>query len=340
MTSSSTTSRTASRPAATRAGRIVTVVGLVVPLVLVTASVVVMLVALPSLPAEVVVNWGVDGDVARGPAWTYPVVTGVIGITIPTLMWATSARGRRAADGVVLMAAVSLGLAVFIAVAMPWALIAQPTDLAAAVPFVAAIAIAIGVGAAAWFVLPRDPAVPRDDVVVAPIAQPAGARSAWTSVARMTVGARAAIAGAVVLSAVVASVGIVAAGAAASALFALPLVLAFLFGTLTAFRVSTGPTGLVVRSVVGWPVFRVPATDIDRVELVQVDPMADFGGWGLRLGLVRDGAPRRAFGVILRAGEGIEALRRDGRRFVVTVDDAQTGAAVLAAAARDAAAVG
>jgi hypothetical protein len=55
-----------------------------------------------------------------------------------------------------------------------------------------------------------------------------------------------------------------------------------------------------------------------------VNPLAEFGGWGWRWGA--DGR----VGVVLRAGEGIQVTRTNGKRFVVTVDDAQTGASVLA----------
>ena len=57
----------------------------------------------------------------------------------------------------------------------------------------------------------------------------------------------------------------------------------------------------------------------------RVDPAAEFGGWGFRLGL--DGR----FGIVLHAGEAIQVERRHGRPLVVTVDDAQTGAGLLAA---------
>ncbi|MNY73206.1 hypothetical protein D3C86_2119390 [compost metagenome] len=53
--------------------------------------------------------------------------------------------------------------------------------------------------------------------------------------------------------------------------------------------------------------------------------MGEFGGWGLRL------STDRRFGVVLRSGEAIEVLRRSGKRFVVTVEDAATGAALLEA---------
>ena len=61
--------------------------------------------------------------------------------------------------------------------------------------------------------------------------------------------------------------------------------------------------------------------------------MGEFGGWGLRLSV------EGRFGVVLRQGEAIEVTRANGRRFLVTVDDAATGAALLQALiARDASA--
>ena len=64
---------------------------------------------------------------------------------------------------------------------------------------------------------------------------------------------------------------------------------------------------------------------IDRVEAVQVNPMGEFGGWGLRW------APGGGFGVVLRSGPGIRVRRTGGKVFTVTVDDAATGAALLEA---------
>lgn len=75
-------------------------------------------------------------------------------------------------------------------------------------------------------------------------------------------------------------------------------------------------------SAIGFPRFRLPSSDIRHVETVHVEPVGDFGGWGLRW------RPDR-FGVITRTGEAIAVRRRSGRRFVVTVDDADTGAALL-----------
>ena len=52
--------------------------------------------------------------------------------------------------------------------------------------------------------------------------------------------------------------------------------------TTARFVVTAGPRGLVVRSALGWPRLSVPASDLAAAGVVQVDPMADFGGWGVR----------------------------------------------------------
>ena len=88
------------------------------------------------------------------------------------------------------------------------------------------------------------------------------------------------------------------------------------------FRVRIDGAGLEARSVAGWPVFRVSASDIAHAASSHITPLADFGGWGIRW------APGR-LGLVLRTGEGIVVTRNDGRIFAVTVDDADTAAGLL-----------
>jgi hypothetical protein len=57
-----------------------------------------------------------------------------------------------------------------------------------------------------------------------------------------------------------------------------------------------------------------------RGAAVEVSAFGEYGGWGVRFG--RSGN----WGVITRAGSAIEVQRRSGANFVVTVDDAATGA--------------
>lgn len=107
------------------------------------------------------------------------------------------------------------------------------------------------------------------------------------------------------------------------ALLIVPVLLVALFAAMFAFTVRVDATGLTVRSLIGWPGTHVPADEVERASVIDVHPMRQFGGWGWRVG--RGGR----VGVVLRAGAGLLVERSGGRSFVVTVDDAATGAALL-----------
>jgi hypothetical protein len=80
-------------------------------------------------------------------------------------------------------------------------------------------------------------------------------------------------------------------------------------------RIAFGPWGV--------PKKRIPLTDIDSAQAIDVRPMR-WGGWGYRW------VPwKRASAVILRGGHGVKINRVGGHTFVVTVDDAPRAAAVL-----------
>ncbi|HEX5203135.1 DUF1648 domain-containing protein [Paractinoplanes rhizophilus] len=107
------------------------------------------------------------------------------------------------------------------------------------------------------------------------------------------------------------------------ALLAAPVLLAVVFAAMFGFTVRVDATGLTVRSLVGWPGTHIPADEVERASVTEVRPFRQFGGWGWRVG--RGGR----VGVVLRAGDALLVERTGGRSFVVTVDDAATGAALL-----------
>ena len=110
---------------------------------------------------------------------------------------------------------------------------------------------------------------------------------------------------------IVLGVGLVLAGAAVA--------------MLATIRVTADPHGLTVAyGPFGWPRTAIPLDRIDRAQVIDVRPMR-HGGWGYR------GSLRmfRTAAVVLRAGPGIEVDLTDGRRFVVTVDDAEAGAGTI-----------
>jgi len=89
------------------------------------------------------------------------------------------------------------------------------------------------------------------------------------------------------------------------------------------FRVRVDEDGLEVRAAAGWPRIRIARDDIRSVEVVHVSPMGEYGGWGWRYGI------GSGWAVVMRTGEAIRVTRRNGKVFTVTVDDAETGAALL-----------
>jgi hypothetical protein len=128
---------------------------------------------------------------------------------------------------------------------------------------------------------------------------------------------------------------VVAAGAAASVvvvavavgswwLLVVAAALVALFAATLAFTVRVDASGLRVRSSLGRPQTLVPADEIVRADVVHVNPLGDFGGWGWRVG-IDDGR----VGVVLRTGDALLVERTGGRKLVVTLDDAAHAAALL-----------
>jgi len=132
--------------------------------------------------------------------------------------------------------------------------------------------------------------------------------------------------------AVPAAIGVVLLGAALSLAVQLvvPMAVAAMAGiAIVHFRhiaVTVDETHLVPRF--GWPGWvrvRIPLTDIERLEYVPDLRPVRYGGWGYRgsLHLLKKAA------VILRRGPGVIFALTGDRRYIVTVDDAETLAEVV-----------
>jgi hypothetical protein len=146
---------------------------------------------------------------------------------------------------------------------------------------------------------------------------PPGERTAWTGRAHL----------AWWLPLVLIAIGAILVLSARGAIGAVPaavLVLVYLaFGWI---RVGVDVRGLRIRyGLLPWPVTSVPLDHISQAERIDLRPL-DWGGWGYR-------GSRKAFrraAVVLRSGDAIKLKLTDGTEFAVTVDDAATGAALLA----------
>lgn len=307
-------------------------VALVAPLALALAAVIVQLVLLPHAPRPVAVHWGPDGAAdGFGPPWTYPAATALLGVAFPLVVLAPALRDLRRGAAVSLFrfaAAVSLGTSVMFSVLMTWLLAMQAgasTSAEAsgvALPLIVSTVLALAAGAAAWFVLPGGGTAPAADPVD-PLALAPGEVAVWMqTTSRSTpfvvtvVVATVFLAGAAVLQWLTGTV----LSAVIATVVAL-LVLGLLVGTMV-FHVRVDASGLSARSTLGVFRFHVPVGEIASVAVVQVNALGEFGGIGLRR------VPGR-FGIVMRSGDALELTRTNGRRFLITVDDPGTAAALL-----------
>lgn len=314
-------------------------VAVFVPIVLTLVSLIVQLVVLPRVPATIAIHWGATGQAdGFGPAWTQPVISVVVGLGIPLLLALTSLPGLRRGDRgptYRLMGAVTASISALAAVLFVWTLVAQIdlTDAADAPTVFPGMLLALGaalvVGIGAWLVQPNEPARSVSRTAAPEMTLTPGEQVAWFGEATM---GRAAVIIMGVTCALMAGLALVlwAVGApivAAIAVSVAAIVLVLAAATSTTFRVRADAAGLSVVSIAGFPRFLVPLSEIESVRVSDVSPMGEFGGWGIRKTI-------GAFGIVVRRGPAIDVLRTSGQRFVVTVDDAARGAAVLEALLR------
>ncbi|NLP82311.1 DUF1648 domain-containing protein [Microbacterium sp. CFH 90308] len=327
-----------------RARRAYLAVATWIPIAMTSVAVALMIMWLGDVPASIAVHWGPGGAPDRfGPAWSSPLLAAILGYGLAGLFAGIGAGGSRSGEwGPVLrfLGALSCGLSFFLATLITVALAVQRglADAADAPSILIPLAIAAGAGIitgiSAWFLQPAvavsggSAATPASALALGP-----GERAVWLRTATMARPAIIAIIGVTLLMAALAITSGLAGGELWWLFTALAVLFAILSATTCVFRVRVSEAGLRVTSIAGFPRFGVASADVAGVSVVNVAPVADFGGWGIRSGL--DGR----FGIVLRGGEAIQVARRSGGPFVVTVDDAATGAAVLSAlAARETAA--
>lgn len=330
-------------------------IGVILPLTILAVSAVIVAFWLPEIPDPAAIHWSEDGVDGYGPGWTYLVILGGIaamvagfallawfahrlpqnGQTVPAAeaarpQWSITAR---------FLGAMNLGVAALIALITlvgvdsqrGLADAADTPDIGLAV--LIGFALMAGGAVLGWFLQPATPLPDSDraDGPAVPLPTSADERVVWIGTAAIAGSGLAVLGGAVLLACSLAAIMIATgAGGVTTAIIMLAscAILIAALVTTFAFRVRIGPAGLLVRSLAGWPRIVIPAADVVSVRAIVVDPFAEFGGWGLRYGL--DGR----YGVVLRRGEAVEVTRLGERRFVVTLDDAQTAAAALAVAAQ------
>ncbi len=276
------------------------------------------------LPAGVASHVGPGGlvdDVMT--AGTFAVTTLAVGTGL-TLLWGLAARSvRRNPAGLRLLAAASTGSAALLAAGLG-ALLTVSLDrtalLGGPAPWwlLLLVTAALGAGSVVGWALAEVPAPaetrqpPPPDAPRVELA--AEGRAVWTRV----VVARPMLVGAVGLAGMGATLSVTAGPAVGVP----PLIMAAFLAVTTSVRVTVDGTGVTVRSsLVPRPRLHVPLARVARARRADVRA-GELGGWGLR---VR--GDRTA--VVLRSGEALQLDLADGSRFLATVDDAATAAALV-----------
>ncbi len=328
---------TESSPESRRTRIRVLVLGMALPIGIALATTALLASWLPELPDPIAVHWSGAGPDGFGPA--VPFILLPLGITVlfsafaAVVAWRTTPSGRLTWNQKFLIVT-SLWLAVLLNLGIGWSVAMQRglDDAGDAPDAGLPLAVAAGIGlllaTALWFLLPPAETVDKEGTAPRALDVQGEERVSWTRTARLGAGALAVILLVFAFVIVVTVVALVASRGSVWFPVILLVVVAVLIATNTWWRVVADRRGFLVRGAFGWPRRLIPLADIRSVLVVEVRPSRDFGGWGWRWG----GNGR--CGVILRAGEGIEVTQSSGKRFVVTVDDAATGAAALAALLR------
>ncbi|MEO7122135.1 MAG: hypothetical protein ABI400_03245 [Lacisediminihabitans sp.] len=298
-----------------------------VPLAVVIISEAAILIVGATGKSQLIVHWG-PGSGRYGPWWTYAILVAAIGFPVIAFMGFFIARATRMAGMNAWIPAIAIAVTVFHALGLGvGSVVLNASPLAPALPLAGGAVLAIVAALLTWRLLPLEAAA--DSAVQAADRLPvkAGEVAAWTGKLDLPAWFVSLIAG---IAAILVGLGVLLVltrGWHIWPVFFAPTVL-FLVILLTAqFSVTAGPRGFVVRSAIGWPRLSVPVSELAKAGVVAVDPLADFGGWGIRwvVGPSRKGR----WGVVTRRGPGLEVVRSDGRSIVVTVDDAGTAAAIL-----------
>jgi hypothetical protein len=319
---------------ARRTHRRVVLVGAVGPLVVALVAAAVMASWIPRLPAVIAVHWGPDGPDGYGSvvSWIpFPIVVVILfGVVAVGASWKTTPSGLITSSQKIITTtnAFLAGMIGTVAVGnLAIQLDASDPSRAGGIGYVVAVAFVVGIvlGLAGWLLLPK-----ADDSLSAttdpiPLDVTASERVAWSSAIRATPVVTVVIGAAIALVMAAVIVTVVYAGSPAAIPAAVLVLLVLLAVGTSYWRVTVDRRGFMVRSVIGWPSVSIPLAGIRSVHVVEVNPTADFGGWGYRW------AGHGRSGIVMRSGAAIEVTRVSGKRFVVTADDSPTGAAVLAA---------
>lgn len=302
--------------------------GVLTPVTITAIAWIAIVALLPRVPDPAAVHWGVSGVDRVGSRAELVTTMAVISAVSLLVLGVLAVRTGRQALTRRMTLALAVGLASLLAVVSLGTVLVQvdvPTaEQAGSVDgwIALALLLAVVLGTVAGILAGADPAQPATGVLLpdAPAVDlPAGERAVWV---RSVTGLGERATWLLVAVGTVLTVGLGLLTRTVVPLVVLVPILVLLL-VMTTWQVQVDARGLTVRGAFGWPRLHVPAGEVERADVVHVRPLREYGGWGLRTSV------RGTVGVVVRTGAAIAVERSGGRRMVVTVDDAATGAALL-----------
>lgn len=320
-------------PARRTSSRVV-LIGVVVPLAVTLVATILMFGWLPELPDPIAVHWSGAGADGFGPAVPFILIPAIITVLFSGFAlgaaWRLTASGRLIWNQKI-MVVMSVWLAAFVNIGFALSVHVQRglTDAHNAPDISWSLALGAGIGlvlaAAGWFVLPAGESKYQIGIEPSPVDAQGAERVSWSHSARLGTRALLIVGGAILIGLV--AVAFAAFSSPESTVLGIIVIVVVSVLAITSFwwHVSADQRGFTAKGLIGWPRKRIRLENISAVKVVDVNPISDFGGWGWRW--AGDGRS----GIILSSGPGIEVTQKSGKCFIVTVDDAETGAGVLAA---------
>jgi Protein of unknown function (DUF1648) len=307
-------------------------VALVAPLVFTGAALAITFSIASTLPGSVAVHWNAAGVAdGFGSPYTFPILIAVICLPLDAVFGGIAVLSSYRAPVTVmtkLLAVVGLFITVLLAVALGGTLVLQRGHASPAhativwLPIGFGVALLVTIGA--WFLLPKAVKAQRGGgTPVAPVALGAQERASWIRSATAPSGLIWGVIGFMILITAIVLVSVLERGGGIWPIAFIPTVILLIVLSNFAWTIRVDARGVRMRSSLGIPTITVPLANIASAEVVDVQAIAQYGGFGIRWGL------NGRFGVILRSGEALEVLRHNGRSVVVTVDDAASAAALI-----------
>jgi len=305
-------------------------VALILPLAVTIAALVVTFLLATTAPSTVAVHWGASGTAdGFGSPFTYPVLLAAVALPMTAVFGgiAVVATHRGPVTAMIkVLGVIGLWVSVGLSVALGGLLLAQTgaSGSASIAPLPIGFGCALVIAVAGWFALPKiEQRTAEPGATITPVALAASERAVWFRRASASGAVLWAVVGLTILLAAVSVVTVVSSRGSAWWVPFIPIVILLVLLSNLTWTVRVDARGVRIRSVVGIPRFTIPLSDIRSADVTDVQPLAGYGGWGLRFGF------NGRIGIILRSGSALEILRNSGMSLVVTVDDAESGAALI-----------